>query len=311
MTSTARADSPCELRFESASIPDAWADVVRDVRTLVAKLTPATTDCRTITVIPEEDGATVVFTTADGRVARRRIADPRELRPTVEALLVFGPEPSISPSDARPAPLPVSAVEPERESTEPPAPFDPPAKDAAKLDAKRDVLRPLVGAGAGVKGSFPRDTVSGVGQIFAGMSLEHWELAAFGRWELEHDAPPEASTGHDRFSSIGGGAMFGRREKLGPLVLIAGARAAVFNAEVERHGAHDEAHTGRVDRDFLDPRVGLYVGCILAESSRVRFRTQVDGDAGVLAHRTELAELPTLPRWNLGVSIGAETSFLP
>lgn len=311
-TQTALADSPCELRFDGPSVPDAWSKARHDVDALVAQLTASTTDCRTIAVSPDADGASVVFTTADGRVARRRIGGPRELLPLVRALLVLGPEPAPPPDVAGPiAVLPHAPSDEPEDAPASRASLAPPdANDSARA-AGASNGRLLLGAGAGVKGSWPGDTLAAVSQIFVGVQLSRWELAAFGRWEIEHDAQSDASAGRLRFSALGGGAMFGRREALGPLVLLAGARAAVFDAEEERTGQHNERHDGRQHEEFLDPRLGLYAGCIVSESSRLRFRIQIDGDAGLIVHRTELAELPAFPRWNLGLSVGAETAFFP
>lgn len=311
-TTPAAAGSPCELRFEGTSVSEAWSDVLRDVTVLVGRLTPETTDCRTIAVLPDGGGATVVFTTVDGRTARRRIAAPRELHALVEALLVFGHDPAPS-ADDRDARSPADAPEPPPSR---PTASTAPASIAAlsTLDVKDSGLAKksssglLLGAAAGVKQSWPRDTVAAVGQGFVGLSLPRWELAAFGRWEMEHDAANDAGT-RLRFSAIGGGAMFGRRETVGPLVLFAGTRAALFDAEEETK--HDDRREAKHRSEFLDPRLGLYAGCIFAESSRVRFRVQVDGDAGLLVHRSDVAELPAFPRWNLGVSLGAEAGFIP
>jgi hypothetical protein len=312
-TAHARAEraSPCALEWNAASVPEEWLAPLHDVRSFVAQLTADTTDCRTIAVSPDDDGATVVFTTADGRSATRRVGHPRELRGLVEALLVNGrdpapmppppPPPSLPASTAASAPAtspdPTSLVAFEAGDTRPPSPR---AGDAPGL---------LLGAGAGVKGSFPRDALAGVGQLFAGATLARWELAAFGRWELEHDGAADASARRLRYSAVGGGAMFGRREVLGPVVVIAGVRAAVLAAEEERVGHKDVPREPKVADSFVDPRLGLYAGCIFAELSRVRFRVQVDADAGVAQHRAELAELPAFPRWNLGISLGAETGL--
>lgn len=306
--SAERAGSPCELRWESGSEPGEWTQAMHDVRAFVAQLTAETTDCRSVAVSRDEQGATVVFTTADGRSARRRIAEPHELRGLVEALLVNGRDP---------APLPPP---PESSAAAVPAPQEEsaPAASAAASESSDVAPRPLhpsgapsllLGAGAGVKGSFPRDTVAGVGQVFAGASFGRWELAAFGRWELEHDAPADANVRRLRYSAIGGGGMFGRREPIGPFVLIAGTRASVLAGEAERVGHHDALRDGKVSASFLDPRLGVYVGCILLESSRVRLRVQVDADAGLVEQRTAFAELPGFPRWNLGISLGAETGL--
>ncbi len=187
-----------------------------------------------------------------------------------------------------------------------------PQKDAKEVPLASPPPRPVIGATAGVKGSFPDDRAAGVAQAFAGVTLARWELAAFARWEIEHDAEsnPDANapSGKLRYSAFGGGVMAGRRQPFGPLVLVGGARAALFGAEQERTGQKRSKGLGAREEEFLDPRLGLYVGCILNESSRVRVRLQVDGDAGLIVHRSELADLGVFPRWNLGISLGAETA---
>lgn len=295
-------------------MPEEWAEALRDVRSFVARLTAETTDCRTLSVSSDDDGATVSFTTVDGRTARRRIGGPRELLGLVEALVVNERDPAPMPPPAR-DPLAVASDHVEAQSAAPFASggrtlvaFE--ADEAARSSSSRTAAPSLLlGAGAGVKGSFPRDALAGVGQVFAGTSFGRWELAAFGRWELEHDAPSDANVRRVRYSALGGGGMFGRREPIGPFLLLAGARAAVLAAEEERVGHHEAGREGKVEDSFLDPRLGLYAGCILLESSRVRFRVQVDADAGLVEHRTELAQLPSFPRWNLGISLGAETGL--
>jgi hypothetical protein len=309
MATEARAGSPCELRFESAVVPDAWADVLRDVRGLVAELTPDTTDCRLITVSPDEHGATLIYTTLDGRSGRRRIADPRELRPAVEALLVMGQEPGVAVS--APVPPPELANAPNA----PNAPASPPDGEATSARGRRpspasDEHSLVVGAGAGLKQSWPGDSIAAVAQFYAGAVVARWELGAFGRWEVEHDAATDA-TGRVRYSAVGGGAMLGRREPIGPFVLLVGARVALFSAEIERVLPREGQRDRKRHDDFLDPRLGLYAGCIFIESPKLRLRVQVDGDAGVVVHRAEYADLGPFPRWNLGVSLGAEAGFFP
>lgn len=322
--------SPCRVRFVGNPSATAWTQAKNQLEERVAQLSASTTDCRLVVVTPEAQGASVEFTTVDQRVARRHIASPGDLLPLVEALLVFGHDPlSIAP------PAPEKSAEVLAMPEEPPG-NDVASEDAASIDAtparggepvagepnervaraRPDAPRVLVGAGAGVKASFPNDSVAGVGQIFVGMTLARWELAGFGRWELEHDAhdaeSESATKGKLRYSAIGGGAMFGRRQPLGPLVLIGGARAAVYGAEQERVGGPKvDGRSTHKSENFLDPRVGLYAGCVVSESSRLRVRVQVDGDLGLVEHRAELADLGTFPRWNVGLSLGAEAGFLP
>ncbi len=327
-TKNAAADpqSPCRVRLTGSATTAAWATARDRLEDRVAELTPSTTDCRLIVVTPEPQGASVAFNTADRRVARRHIASPDDLLPLVEALLVFGHDPMLI---APPAPAKTEAVlampeEPgaderalEGSAPEPTraTPGEPPPNDVITR-TKPDAPRVLVGAGAGVKASFPNDSVAGVGQIFVGMTYARWELAGFGRWELEHDAHDQesesATKGRLRYSAIGGGTMFGRRQPVGPLVLVGGARTAVYGAEQERAGGPKvDGRSTRKRESFFDPRVGLYAGCVVSESSRLRMRVQVDGDMGLVVHRAELADLGAFPRWNLGLSLGAEAGFLP
>lgn len=317
----AHAETPCEVRWTSAqsdALPSAiWADALHDVDRLVSTQTTNGTNCRAITVSPEGAGATVVFTTSDGREARRRIGDARELRPVVEALLV-----SVDAADVE---------SPSRAASGSSLDVEGPPSDSARhalmmtsssmiasdvlkdrFVASSSAPRLLVGAAAGAKQSWPGDTVAALGQVFGGFAVLGWEVAAFGRWETEHDGQSDARTRRLRYGAIGGGAMVGRREALGPVLLIAGVRAAVFSAEVEQKAAAGEvAHARKHDDEFVDPRIGLYTACIFAETSAVRMRVQVDGDAGLLVHRAEFASLAPFPRWNLGLSLGAEVGFFP
>lgn len=318
MATPALADgaSPCELRIDGDPLPESWSGAVTDVRALVSKLTFDATDCRIIALVRDDTGLAVRFTTADGREARRHVTTPAELVPLVEALLVFRPD--AEPLAAAPASEPTRAENDVPIAAATIVTIDPavPLKDAK--DAKDPPLasataRPLIGAAAGVKGSFPDDRVAAIAQILAGITLRRWELAAFARWEIEHDAAPKpeanAPPGKLRNSAFGGGVMLGRRQPVGPLVVIGGARAALFAAEQERAGQKKSQGQGAREDAFLDPRLGVYVGCILNESSRVRVRVQVDGDAGLMVHRSEVADLGAFPRWNLGVSLGAETAL--
>jgi hypothetical protein len=314
------ADSPCELRIDGASLPATWSPAIDDLRAIVTKLTASSTDCRVISVSRTDDGATVVFTTADGRTARRYVAAPRELLPTVEALLILWSEPLAPAHESDEAVTPVAPPHRDEARRAPTVSSTNAANDSVAAADTKEQPPPrstalVLGAGGGVKGSWPNDTVAAVGQIFAGVSFPRWELAGFARWEIEHDAEANADvaapSGKLRYSALGGGVMAGRRQPLGPVVLIGGARAALFDAEEERIKRQDGRQGRFQHEEFLDPRLGLYAGCIFVASSRLRVRVQMDGDAGVVVHRSELAELPAFPRWNLGVSLGAETSFFP
>jgi len=327
----ARPESPCLVRLDEGPTSATWASASDELREHVAKLTATTTDCRLIVVKPLAQGASVEFTTSDQRIARRHIAAPADLLPLVEALLVFGHDPTAiapPPPEARerlamPGPAAEVAVGEEApraaapQAPASPSPLADPPRDALEPPKKVDAPRVLMGAGAGImKGGWPSDSVAAVGQVYAGMTKAHWELAGFGRWELEHDADADSSRasthGRLRYSAVGGGAMVARRQPVGPLVLIGGARAALYLAEQERAGGPKVAgRSTHESEEFFDPRLGLYAACVVSESSRLRLRVQVDGDMGLVVHRAELADLGAFPRWNMGLSLGAEAGFLP
>lgn len=311
-TSRAHADASCDVRWDAGgdAASEAWTRALGDVRELVVARDHPPSDCRSILVSSSaEGGATIVLVTTDGRTARRRIADPRDLQPTIEALLVSdvaGPPPaaSVAPAraeeelvaePARDAPSPAA----DRETTRSPVPVDGPAL--------------LVGAGGGIKNSLHGDAVAAIGEAFVGVRISRWELAAFGRLESEHaaDEDDDAGTRSLRYAATGAGAMGGVRQPVGPLVLVAGARASLFAAEQERGSRRDTAPGARIRDRFLDPRIGLYAGCVFAELSRLRFRFQVDGDAGLVDHRAANADVGAVPRWNLAASIGAELAAFP
>jgi hypothetical protein len=99
---------------------------------------------------------------------------------------------------------------------------------------------------------------------------------------------------------------------LGPVVFVFGTTLGVFAAteELSRRGSAPGVRL-HVQDSFADPRAGLYLGAVLPKTSRFRLRTQLDGEITLAAHASDMTALPTYAKWSLGLSLGAETAFLP
>lgn len=335
---SASADPRCEVRLEGG-ISGEWSSAVRSVDRTLGH---GAADCREIVVTPDLRGATVVFTTREGRMAQRRIERPSDLLPLIDALLVtvpFSAGPELSPA---PLTLPTPAtgeVATERSAVlsplEPPMPktnarvgANPPSpefsitlprqleglpdRDVAEKPREPDVAKVLLGLGAGLRGAFPGVSVAPTGQVMVGFALTRWEFGLLGRWEFEHDMGTEATVGHVHASAIGGGAVVGRRDRVGPFLFVYGTSLEVFAAQ-EEYGERstDGASHVSLSDSFADPRAGLYLGCVLPRNARFRLRVQLDGEMAINQHVPSSSELPMFPKWSAGLTIGAETAFLP
>ena len=297
------AQSACVVTLRSPDGASGWASAVERIERAVGSLGDGAGDCREIDVVVDAAGATVTFTTSDGRTAVRRIAQPRELEPLVDALVITVPEPA-APSVAPP---PIALTFPVE------APL---AREAPALDVPRSVNdrgRVLLGAGAGVRRA-PGFSPSGVAHIEIAALLGHWELGLVGRWEPDQEPGDDSSVGHLHLSGIGGGAVLGHRVPVGSFVLVFGANAGVFamqEALVKRSFATEGRRDAHVSESFVDPRLGAYTAVAFPPLSRFRLRAQLDAAFGLVSHVPSNAELVALPRWSLALAIGVETSVLP
>jgi hypothetical protein len=302
-SAAAHADEPCAVRVEASDHESTgWSDALRDAERAVAVFGG---DCREIVIVRDDHGASLTFTTRDGRVAQRRISQPTELRALIEALLVTIPEEPRARS---------TSVTPARESfplpTEPAPTVEPAGTPDVLAKRQLDVGHLLLGVGGGVK-VWPGSPASAVGQVAVAWVHERWELGLIARWE-----PGDASqtaTGHLHVSALGGRATLGRREPIGDLVLVFGSSAGVFVAQEDykQQGLDDEPNRLKVHDAFVDPRLGAYVGLVVPTSQRFRLRAQVDGEVALSSYTPESAYLTAFPRWNFGLTLGAEAAFLP
>ena len=305
LASRADAEGRCVLRLDDVAAPREWRAAVAAVAEGLG--TGDAGDCAEIRVTPETRGAMVTFTTWDGRVAQRHIRHPNELGPLVDALTVtvppepvpaIGPPPMLaitesSPTATEPAEGPIPALQLEAPTNE-----DRPTVPAPG----RTALVVFAGGGARMDG---RSAVAPQGQLGLGVAIGKWELDLVGRIEAEHDMESTAHV-HNEASSMGVGARVGRREKVGPLLLVTGVSVAAQYASVEAHLSRTE----RKEVDFLEPRAGAFIGVVGPRLGRFRLRGEVIGEVA-LSQRAGTTDLPATSGWGVGCMFGLETSFLP
>jgi hypothetical protein len=314
VASTARAEGPCAVvldgRERAAGAAEGWQSAVRDVE---ARVRASAGDCAGIEVTTDPSGAHVELTTRDGRTARRWIAEPGELVPLVHALLVASPLPGpgerVSSSDADPEASPALDLQMEQPSSAPPeggadvVPSPPPgARSRAQV---------FVSFAAGLKVP-SADGAAPFGQLALGVTHGRWDLGGFGAWELEHDLTEGRANGHTSLGAIGGGALVGRREQLGPTWLVAGGTFGLYAVDEDRgrrRSAVADGHPadGHADESFVEPRAGAYVGVVFPRTARVRAKVQLGGEMALASHTPRSVLLPATPPWGLGLSVGLET----
>src|SRR5690348_1381088 len=84
----------CPVRVVPANAPSDWVSAASALERSLHNSTAADRDCREIVVhasTPTTAWASVEVTTTDGRLGVRRLADARDLEPTVSALIVTLP----------------------------------------------------------------------------------------------------------------------------------------------------------------------------------------------------------------------------
>lgn len=306
-TSSRARGEACEVSSTRAPVTPAWTAAIERTRALVR----GDRECLRIEIHGDGEHVRLVFTTSDGRIAKRTLADASELESAVEALLVAwtppaADEPAPAAEDASRVETPVAAS-PLLATND----LQPAAQEPDRAPARAHPSPQLLaGVTAGARASAPGDTVAAVGQLFAGVTFGKIELAAYGRLEMEHALPDADSRPRTKLGAIGGGPMLGYRHDAGFATLVFGLRAGVFEVEAERPRARGGG-TARAGESYVDPRVGLYAGAVFFDRAHVRFRVQVEGDAGFVAQRPDLVGDAVLARWTAGASLGVELGGLP
>jgi len=234
-------------------------------------------------------GAHVSFTTADGRVAVRTLANPAELRPTVEALLVADSStPPAAPAQARPAST--AAPRPVRSNSRETRPPEPPPPAAAATGSAYAVQ---AGARAGSQiGGGDRDAML-VSPVLAGsawIGRYPWELGVLGAFELQYFDLRDHDPGERENSSVSVGVAVGRRDPQGALDLLTSVRLSVATIENESERGSGEA------------RGGLAVGVSTPRHRSVRVRADLCAELVAGSNVTS----PQSPEWAVSTLVGVE-----
>ncbi len=230
-------------------------------------------------------GVRLMFVTHDGRYAERLLTTASELSPTVDALLVTG-------DDARVA-VQRRASEPALSRAERPTPRGAP-RSAGSQAALAIGLQGGLRAGAE---SLASPLVSGGAALLMG----RWELGVLGVYEF-HYARLGGDTSTDRGArALALAVSAGRREPLGPAVLLAGGR--VFVAALEYRDVQNDSHA--------EGRAGAYVGVTWPRRDPWRLRAELAADfvaAGALRDDGPAGQAPPsiTPAWALTLLVGVE-----
>jgi hypothetical protein len=142
-----------------------------------------------------------------------------------------------------------------------------------------------------------------------GVTVRHWEFGAFARWEFEREVREDAK-GDASLAALGGGALVGQRQALGPTWLVYGGTLGLYSIDTE----HQQRAGGRrpeSNESLLSPRLGGYLGCVLPRKAPVHLRVELAAEVAFLDADPTKTELPDEPRWGLGLTVGIETGFSP
>jgi hypothetical protein len=249
-------------------------------------------DCSAVELRPRGGHVELVFATRDGRQAVRELADPAEMEPVVDALLV-----SLAPAPEPLATAPSSSpIPPAPTHFEAPVPMPTPATQTSAI-----LLGGALGARAG--GGLITPTVGAFGTLGSG----HWELAVTGQWESSYESLSGEDEAHAwSASGLAAGVGLGRREHVSAqLDLRAGLSLAGAFLHQETHHVRPEHWLTRADG-----RVGAYAGAVILRRSPVRIRADVAVDfaPGSSGYPAAAPDIPRLPSWATSFALGAETN---
>ena len=308
------------VRVEAdAGLSPAWSAAVRDLETQLSRL--AASDCARVSlaVRPRGDGAAIVATAPDGRVAERAVAKPGMLAPT--ALGLVASIPGEAPKEVRteaprreallasavsesaaalpPAPAPAS------ESTPLPAPASPDHVHAYAAPAK-----PLsVWLGFSLGGRAGQPSAIAMGDLEARADLvirERWLLIASFRY-TPVGATSFFNIDNDQYheGSIALGA--GRRLALGAGTFDLAVAPSLVAMRMEGDFGGD------VSQRAVEFRMDGSVRWIVPFSEEWRVTLTADADVAPLDLARPIHDdprLPALPTWTMGLRVGMTGALL-
>jgi hypothetical protein len=277
---TARADA---CRIEASGTDSAeWSAATASLDELA--LTDR--DCVRVRIDITADQARVVFTTADGRRAERIVTTPADLRPTINALRVQGPDAA--------APQAAAATEPS----------PPPAPRRSNYTGLRLALLTGVRGGAEslVSPLLTGEVSFGWRRLELGASLS----AEVQYFDMTGQRSPDRESGAAVLAANGG-----IRQPSGSFDLRAGGRVAYalllsVDSEARACPLGEICPFPGYDERSGEWRLGAYVGFAVPRSSMLRFRTELATDFALPPANDGV--LPLTPPWALCLLLGIEVA---
>ena len=295
------------------TLRDRWPDLVSRVQEEVLNRDNIDA-CASITLLATDSTIRVEVTLPDGRAASRGSLPPEDVIPTLQALLLM-PERVPSPTTPTPSPATDSRHEPARPQPRAPTPF---ASEEAGASGSSQASRART---LGVELSVVGGARFGDGQASYGLGaqslldLKGWLLGFEGRADRYYQLSQAQYQ-----TALELGVVAGKRLFLGGMTLdlAAGPGFAIKGAlsshsdtavvEVSSSGAlplvpqrsaPPEPSSGAVPRLLVGAHLGFKPGSVL------RSFVGVDGTFGPARAEGLGANSPSLPRWTLGLTLGA------
>jgi hypothetical protein len=235
----------CRVELVPADATRAWVAAASALRESLRDGGPADRDCSRVVIHAVPERPSVEVTTLDGRRGVRRLADARDIEPTVAALIVTvladASAGGVSRADA--------AIER--------APEAPDGGTAA------GGWRPHIVGGAGARVSLP-SAPAPVVELTLGLAHPRWEVGVSGAWAPTNATAALASTTEVALAAA-------RRQEVASSVdLVYGARAGVILLVEGNSGGGGSSSMGGVA-----PAATGFLGAVFPARSPVRLRPQL------------------------------------
>lgn len=303
------AGEKCSVRLDPPQTGGGWETAAREANGALASSSSSEADCADIVVKVTATGAVVLFTTRDGRKAFRDVPSPKELVPTIVALMVTfepttaaQPDRESSPSAAPPVPsTPASIVRsiPDWEAS----PEGSRINDASQATrGGRSTSSLIVRAQGGVRTALPGSPVAPTLGMGVTMVRGRWEGSVTAQWEPAYVPDATSRVGRFRLSAASLGLAAGRREPLGSMITLVFGPAVFATMATIKAGPE----LGNVGRARLEPRFGLFAALVFGLTQSLHVRLSLAGDLNPLMPGHERDDVPVLPPWGIETNIGLE-----
>ncbi len=294
ITRAALAEGTCAVEVQPPSAPDEWQIAARNVGAESGALASEDNDCDHIVVHVDDTGAWVELVTTSGAHAKRRVATPAELEPTVAAMLVR------FPLDA--------SKDASKDAKSAAGTSSPPNPPATSSGAKASLL---LGFLVGLRVGFPHHFVSPMLGGYAGVALGHWELGIFGQWEMNYVSSSVPLPSGVQLYAIGAGVSLGRR------LLVSDSLAMIVEGHLGGAVVNEEGNEATMDGiggAQAEARVGAGIGITVPRSSSVHLRPMLSFDVAPtrFSKRGQYldSQLPAPPQWGISLSVALESEAL-